>query len=96
MNAGAPSERLGFVRRGDLRGGSGDIVPGDRAKIVRGPEDATGDESIVTWRDIAITFGPLAAVPIVLIGSTLWMRRYVLRSAAADPDVAWFSYARFL
>lgn len=50
----------------------------------------------MTWRDIAIAFGPLAAVPLVLIGLTLWMRRYVLRNAAADPDVAWFSYARFM
>ena len=39
---------------------------------------------------------PLVVVPIVLIGLTLWMRRKVLRTAAADPDVAWFSYARFM
>jgi len=50
----------------------------------------------VTWGELASVFGPLAAVPIALIGLTLWMRRYVLRSAAADPDAAWFSYARFM
>ncbi len=50
----------------------------------------------MSWREIVGAFWPLALVPIVLIGLTLWMRRYVLRSAAADADAAWFSYARFM
>jgi Zn-dependent protease with chaperone function len=50
----------------------------------------------VSWSDIAIDLGPLAAVPLLLVGLTLWMRRNALRAAASDPDAAWFRYASFL
>jgi len=55
-----------------------------------------GEQSNVSWLEMVSELWPLALMPIVLIGLTLWMRRYVLRSAAADPDVTWFSYARFM
>jgi hypothetical protein len=48
------------------------------------------------WRDLGVVFGPLATIPILLIALTLWMRRYSLRTASADPELAWFSYARFM
>ena len=48
------------------------------------------------WPDSLRVLGLLAVVPLLLVALTLWMRQYALRSAAVDPEAAWFSYARFL
>src|SRR5580704_11819662 len=47
-------------------------------------------------RDSLSALGLLAVVPLLLVATTLRMRQYALRSAAVDPEVAWFSYARFM
>ena len=48
------------------------------------------------WKDLALPFFPLLAIPLLLIASTIRMRRYALRAAASGVEGAWFSYARFL
>jgi Zn-dependent protease with chaperone function len=55
------------------------------------------EKSVVAmWQDSLSVLGLLAVVPLLLVALTLWMRHHALRSAAIDPEAAWFSYARFM